>query len=164
FPIEVITDAEYFDWERGVARVSFSAREIPDFENEFLYVEDTFSELELDLKGMCFLQDVIELLAPGAQLPIDDLLSSHVPPSDPSPRRGGPGRRREYDWEGALFHLVAEAELNSIAPDPGAHGAQADIVRKLADWFALNGGKVPSESQLQAYASRALTAIRTVKV
>ncbi|MDQ2762406.1 MAG: hypothetical protein M3Y22_02590, partial [Pseudomonadota bacterium] len=74
--------------------------------------------------------------------------------------KGGPGRRREYDWDGALFHLIGEAEKNGIAQDPEAHGAQADIKRKLADWFSLNGGKVPADSQLQSYAARALAAIR----
>lgn len=59
-----------------------------------------------------------------------------------------------------MFHLIGQAEKNCIAPDPDAHGAQADIKRMLADWFSLNGGKVPADSQLQTFAARALNSIR----
>jgi len=99
-------------------------------------------------------------MAPNADIPKADLFSSPAEQSETPARIGGPGRRREHDWDGALLHLVGQAEKNSIAPDPDAHGAQADIVRLLAEWFHMKGDKVPAESQLQTFAKRALQAIR----
>ena len=102
----------------------------------------------MDLGDMCFDLAKIEMIAPNAEAPKADLFSVLATQAAEHPvRKPGPGRRREYDWDGALLYLVGQAEKNSIAPDPEAHGAQANIVRVLADW-------------LQAYAKRALEAIR----
>ena len=165
FPIELIIHADELDWEEGLLSVWLHEHTrgwVGEF--DYLELEQEGDDLQVDLSDMCFSLESIEMLAPNGQIPKrDELPSSASRPNDHGSRRGGPGRRREYDWEGASFHLIGEAEKNSIAPDPAAHGAQADIKRKLADWFSSNGGKVPADSQLQAFAARALNAIRNAK-
>ena len=160
FPVEVIVHADDFDWEAGTASGEFSTHDLPkDFESDELSFGENGDYLSYRLTDMCFIGSVIEMMAPGGTLPAGDLFS--ISASQPEARKGGPGRRREYDWDGALLHLIGQAEKNSIAPNPDAHGAQADIKRTLADWFSANGGKVPADSQLQALAKRALEAIRS---
>jgi hypothetical protein len=103
------------------------------------------------LTGVYFLRDSLACFAPSTTEQAVAEASS----------KGGPGRRREYDWDGALIYLIGQAELNGIAPDPEAHGVQADLIKLLADWFSLNGGKVPADSQLQTWAKRVLASIRS---
>jgi len=165
FPVELMIHADDLDWEEGILSIEL-INGIHEWDGDYpsLYFEHDDEYLQVDLKEMCFSLEVIEMLAPNGRIPTRDELPATVTNlGDGGARKGGPGRRREYDWDGALFHLIGEAEKNSIAPDPNAHGAQADIKRKLADWFSANGGKVPAESQLQSYASRALDSIRNAK-
>jgi len=163
FPIEISFFLDVFDWELGKAQGNLEHSEILAKETwEDLGTQYEDSYWDVDLSGMCFNLQTIEMLAPNAATPVADLLNPATSPAELS-RKGGPGRRREYDWDGALLHLIGQAEINAIAPDPDAHGAQADITRVLADWFSDNGGKVPAESQLQSMAKRALDAIRAAK-
>lgn len=163
FPVELLTLADELDWEEGMLSIFLYGEIAKKFDEPYdsLFIEDEKADLQVDLRDMCFSLESIEMLAPNGQIPGRDELPHVVSRAKvQGSRKGGPGRRREYDWEGALFYLIGEAEKNAIAPDPDAHGAQADIKRKLADWFASNGGKVPADSQLQSYAARALSSIR----
>jgi hypothetical protein len=164
FPGAVLVYAEELDWEAGCALVKFHCENISELEGfEELEPQYRDSELTMDLADMCFELEKLEMMAPNGEAPTGDLFSPATQKLEPPVRKPGPGRRREYDWDGALLYLVGQAEKNSIAPDPGAHGAQANIARVLADWFSLHGGKVPADSQLQACAKRALDAIRETK-
>ena len=116
------------------------------------------SWLDFDLSGLSFTLSMIEMLAPSAPPPPNDLFTATSLKSDT--RAGGPGRRRTHDWDGALLFLIGEAERNAIAPDPDAHGAQADVAKLMADWFAEQGAPIPANSQLQAKAKLVLAHIR----
>ena len=163
-PIQVVVFADDADWESGTVTATFDWEMSEAIEGyEELLMEGRLSELQIDLHEMCFLLSEIEMLAPGDNtklaLAFDLFKGSVAAPA----RTAGPGRRREYDWEGALLYLLGEAEKNGIAPLPDARGAQADIQNLLADWFSANGGKVPADSQLQSFAGKALRAIRSAK-
>ncbi len=164
FPIEVITLADDINWDDGTLSIDWDLGGIPDHDQDYLIRSEEDSHLAFALSEMCFELGSIEMMAPNAEAPKVDLFSlTETSMPDANARKGGPGRRREYDWDGALLHLIGQAEMHSIASDPHAHGAQADIVRRLADWFSLNGGKVPADSQLQSLARRALEAIKAAK-
>lgn len=158
-PIEAALWVDEFDWELGTAKgslqfaVCFNADAFEDvlgtYENGWV---------ELDLSGLVFPLSLIEMLAPNASAPPVDLLSPKI--AGPKMREGGPGRRRKHYWDGALMSLIGEAERNSIAADPEAHGAQADIAARLADWFATRDLPIPVNSQLQERARDVLASIR----
>lgn len=158
-PIESALWLDEFDWELGTAKgslqfaVFFNAEA---FEDALRTYENAW--IELDLSGLVLPLSLIEMLAPNASPPPIDLLT---PKSfGPKIREGGPGRRRKHDWDSALISLIGEAERNSIAADPDAHGAQADIATRLADWFATRDLPIPGNSQLQERARDILISIR----
>lgn len=147
-PIESAIWLDEFDWELGTAKGSLQYAVFlnPDaFEDEIGAYEHGW--IEFDLSGLVFPLALIEMLAPNVSAPPVDLLSPKI--AVPKMREGGPGRRRKHDWDGALMSLIGEAERNSIAADPEAHGAQADIAARLADWFATRDLPIPANSQLQ---------------
>ena len=158
-PIEATLWLDDFDWELGTAKGSLQSAVFFDPE-AFEDVLGTYENgwIELDLSGLVFPLSLIEMLAPNASAPPVDLLSPKVAGS--KMREGGPGRRRKHDWDGALMSLIGEAERNSIAADPDAHGAQADIAARLADWFATRDLPIPANSQLQERARDVLASIR----
>ena len=61
--------------------------------------------------------------------------------------RGAPPR---YDWEGCM------CELGAIAHDEGLPETQAELVRRVLDWFSASAGPegVPSESAVKQRVSR----------
>lgn len=158
-PVEAALWLESFDWELGTANGSLQCLDTAALERfeetQRLY---TNSWVEVDLFDLRFELAFIEMLAPNASPPALDLLS--VSDTAPKRRQGGPGRRRKHDWDGALMSLIGEAERNSIAADPEAHGAQADIAARLADWFAQRDLPIPANSQLQEKARDVLASIR----
>lgn len=158
-PIEVILQIDHFDWESGTARGDLRHVDLinGDFYEDLL-AQRKDSWLAFDLAGLSFPLSLIEMLAPNASPPPEDLFS--LEKLKGTDRIAGPGRRRKHDWDGALLHLIGEAERNAIAPDPDAHGAQADIVKLMADWFADNGAAIPANSQLQAKAKQVLEQVR----
>lgn len=159
FPIEAIFQIDFFDWEAGVARGSMQHTTIiyPEIFEE-LKGQHGKSWLEFDLSGLSFTLSMIEMLAPSTPPPPNDLFTAT--PLKLGTRVGEPGRRRTHDWDGALLFLIGEAERNAIAPDPDAHGAQADVAKLMADWFAERGAPIPANSQLQAKAKLVLEHIR----
>jgi hypothetical protein len=158
-PVEAALWLEDFDWELGTAKGSLHHAVLFNPE-AFQDVLGTYEDgwIELDLSGLVFPLSLIELLAPNASPPPVDLLSPKS--GGLKMREGGPGRRRKHDWDGALMSLIGKAERNSIAADPEAHGAQADIADRLADWFASRDLPVPANSQLQERARDVLASIR----
>lgn len=158
-PVETALWLEEFDWETGSVKGSLQHAVFlyPDgFEDVSPLYSDSW--LEVDLYDLRFDLTLIEMLAPNAPAPLNDLLSAKQ--ALPQKREGGPGRRRKHDWDGALMSLIGEAERNSIAADPDAHGAQADIAARLADWFATRDLPIPANSQLQERARDVLASIR----
>ncbi|SOB79006.1 hypothetical protein SAMN06297144_0324 [Sphingomonas guangdongensis] len=158
-PVEATLQIDHFDWEAGVARGSMRHTTIiaPDYYEELQGTHGK-SWLTFDLSGLSFPLSMIEMLAPNAPAPPDDFFARM--PANPEVKVGGPGRRRTHDWDGALLFLIGEAERNAIAPDPDAHGAQADVAKLMADWFAEQGAAIPVNSQLQAKAKLVLDHIR----
>ena len=69
-------------------------------------------------------------------------------------------RLSKYDWIASLQYLIAVAEIDGLVSDPNAHGAQASVEKKLADWFAVNAGKQPSEASIRPYAAKVVQAVR----
>lgn len=160
-PVELALQLEHFDWEAGTARGGLQYATlfyIKAFEELHTQHEDSW--LECNLSGLSFDLSEIEMLAPVAKPPTLDLVNEGKVAETKLPRTAGPGRRRVHDWDGALLYLIGEAERNAIAPDPEAHGAQANLVKMLADWFAKQGSAIPSNSQLQEKAKRVLQGIR----
>lgn len=158
-PVELILQLEHLDWESGTARgeLRYVGMIHGDLYEE-LSAQSKDSWLTIDLAGLSFPLSLIEMLAPNAAPPPADLFSlEQVKGGD---RVAGPGRRRKHDWDGALLYLIGEAERNAIAPDPDAHGAQADVVKLMADWFANKGAPIPANSQLQAKAKQVLEHVR----
>jgi hypothetical protein len=152
FLIEMFMSNDFIDWENGTVSGDLLYYE-KKIERNWLDIRRFFedSHWNVELSGMCFELTAIEMLAPSAVIPSSDLFSLPATAISEPKRMGGPGRRREYDWEGALLYLLGQAEINAIAPDPNAHGAQADIKRLLAD------------SQLESLAKRALESVRNAK-
>jgi hypothetical protein len=73
-------------------------------------------------------------------------LDSHRP-SVATPKHAG-GRPPKYEWERALAHIAALANL----PDglPTGPKAQADITRLMNDWFVLKQGTHPDDTDKRA--------------
>src|SRR5215204_3770925 len=158
FPVELSAGMEIFDWEQGITRGSLHNLEIAEYYEEPI-PQRSDSWIDVDLSGLCFDLHLIEMLAPSASVPTQSLFATSAE-SPGGQKRGGPGRRRHHDWDGVLLYLIGEAERNEIAPDPDAHGAQADVANMMADWFAAQGSPVPVSSQLQTMAKRVLEHIR----
>lgn len=68
------------------------------------------------------------------------------------------GARRKWDWEGALCSIIVEANSN---PDglPEGFGAQAEIGRRLAEWFRNNQNGEPVPSEIGARSARIVQTI-----
>lgn len=75
-------------------------------------------------------------------------------------RPNGGGRPRKHDWEGALIHIATLANH----PDglPSGPGAQAEIARRIADWFAGSVGETPADSEIRRRAARIMQALEAV--
>src|SRR4051794_21121860 len=73
------------------------------------------------------------------------ILSNLLPKTGPLPRTGKRGRRRVYDREWALSHLV---EILSTDPD-GLASPQSLFIDRLRSRFADHGRPVPGETWLK---------------
>lgn len=153
---ERLTDCivpQEFWWARGEA--ALDARwQTSDFETES-YPESRYSRDREVWKAYR-----VEFLTRDIEGLVGEPYSANQNAAD-TKSNGGPGRRKEHDWEGALLYLIGQAELHGIAQTPDAHGMQSDIANMIGDWFGKNSSKVPVSSQLQAMAKRVLTAIKT---
>jgi hypothetical protein len=161
-PVDTLAFLDAVDWERGTAK-----GELHDLGKRYEYLVEEWVPAHkdiwysIDLADMNFPLSMIEMLAPNAPAPVDDLFARKA--NTAVAAKGGPGRRRKHDWDGALLYLLGEAERNAIAPDPSAHGTQADIASMMADWFAKQGADIPANSQLQSMAGRVLRQIEATR-
>lgn len=149
--------ADSLDWEAGTLRIESI---FPDESWRELFLDDdamfhsgsylaqprfSWLEFEVELAGLCFERSAIEMLTGLEQ-----------------PKWAGtaarPSRPRKWDWDGALAHVVAEANRN---PDglPDGYGAQASIEKLMLDWFVDQHGEAPVESELRLRAKRILAAV-----
>lgn len=69
------------------------------------------------------------------------------------------GRPPIWDWDGAMTHIIAIANM----PDglPSGRGAQASIEGSLHDWFIQTAGNSPSESEIRKRASAIMKRLKT---
>jgi len=104
----------------------------------------------IELKGLSFEREKIEMLQPGVQI-------SHQPAA--LVMRRPLGRPRKWDWDGATMHLLTIAQT----PDglPLGPGGQANIERELAEWFVKTTGDGPSPSQIRQHASKVMRTLKT---
>lgn len=102
-------------------------------------------EVRCEALGVNFQQAEIEMIVLNAGKSVDPL-------SAPTGQDCTTGRRRKYDWEGALIGVIALA--NSPDGLPTGYGAQAKIERMLAGWFQKTHGVEPSSSELRLRARR----------
>lgn len=67
------------------------------------------------------------------------------------------GRPEKWDWEGALIHVIAEA--NTVNGLPTDRGAQAQIEKMISEWFMWKTGNSPADSEIRKRASAVMKAI-----
>ncbi len=141
---EALWDA-YDDFKNGV---EYAVWATGDFKAK---VPMDFSDVTLTVVGLQF--DRKALVSSFGEEP--------QPPETPAIAiRSNGGRPRKYDWEGALIHIAALANH----PDglPTGSGAQAEIARRIADWFEGSGGETPADSEIRRRAARIMQALGPV--
>ena len=124
-------------------------------DSEILATEFERPEYEYNFSGMCFLQNVIEMLLPSAELTPVKPMTSNVE------GRRSIGRPQKWDWDGAMAHIVAEAQT----PDglPTGAGAQAKIEAMMQAWFIDQFGDAPATSQIRRRASTIIQSLERPK-
>jgi hypothetical protein len=159
-PIGAFIYADMFDFESG--RLECDELTMAHLE-KFLFEEtDEFntnfehSTLEVRLFGMCFELGSIEMLAPGAPSPLPIRFDEASTPATKS--RGGPGRARKWDWDGALAYIAAVANKPDGLPE--GHGAQAAVERMIAEWFVARTDGSPPESEIRKRAAQVMSAVQ----
>lgn len=140
------------DWEAGKMLCDFipDKRERPD--HLFYNVEDIIATeydnntVTAKFDDMHLERSKIELLLPSHRIPFGD--GSEKPAPNETRRVGRPPK---WDWEGALAHVVAQAQT----PDglPTGPGAQAKVEAMIAEWFVAEKGNAPSISQIRTRAA-----------
>lgn len=143
---ELIGDAPWDDFDGFRNGVEYAVWATGDFKAK---VPMDFSDVTLTVVGLQF--DRKALLSSFGEEP--------QPPETPAIaiRTNGGGRPPKYDWEGALIHIAALANH----PDglPSGSGAQAEIARRIADWFESTGGDCPADSEIRRRAARIMQAL-----
>ncbi len=117
----------------------------------FVASEFDRANYRVNFSGLSFEARKIELLLPSMKL-------ERVTGGTSELRVGRSiGRPRKWDWDGALAHVVSQAQL----PDglPTGPGAQAKIEMLIAEWFMDETGNAPAISQIRGKASRVIQMI-----
>ena len=90
-------------------------------------------------------------------------ISSSSVKSPPNRQEVNPSveRPKKHDWEGALISIVVWAN----GPDglPTGYGAQAEIERRMAEWFQDNQASEPSKSEIRKRAARIMNEVELAK-
>ena len=150
--------ADEVDFESGILRMEeFPSRNVNDVlfgEEHDFWSEYDDGELDVELGGLSFELPAIEMLAPNAP-PLVPISTKEV--HAPRPTRGGPGRNRKWDWEGALARVVSIANTPDGLPE--GHGAQAAIERMISEWFTATTSGQPPESEIRKRAAQVMRAI-----
>lgn len=150
--------ADVVDWENGALAGTISPTLTGNEEYLFWDSEEHLNgEYDpvhwiVELKGLCFKRDVIEMMLPTMDLVADPL------PSLRSSVRSNIGRPPKWDWEGAMAHIVSIAQH----PDglPLGDGAQAQIESMFADWFFSKTGNSPATSQIRQRAQIIMASVK----
>lgn len=144
--------AQSIDWESGSLDIEIQESDIDsdlfDHDDELRGGSLENPNFKIRLEGLCFQREQIEMLQPSFELgPTTKRTASS---------KARVGRPRTWDWDAATLHLLNIAQT----PDglPTGAGAQAQIERLLADWFADTYGDAPSESQIRTHAQKAMRA------
>lgn len=150
--------ASEIDFDEGVLTASYlpndgDLREVFFYQSDLLASQFERADFEAHIQGLSFEFRSIEMLLPSLELT-----------SKPNSRTMQPewrkqvGRPPKWDWEGALAHVVAQAQT----PDglPTGQGAQARIEEMISGWFIDQTGESPAASLVR---SRASKVIRTLE-
>jgi hypothetical protein len=140
-----------FDWQNGIMECEYIGDEHLRLDwlfgsQDFVGSEFPNADYTVSFSGLKFEASRIELMLPSAQL-----LANIEKGTGTSVARHI-GRPRQWDWDGAMAHIVAEAQK----PDglPTGHGAQAKVEAMIAAWFEDQTGNSPAVSQIRSKASR----------
>mgnify|MGYP003670918167 CR=1 FL=1 len=141
-----VLESDWLPTERGIVEMFFPTA-------EYEYSEFENADYSCRLEGLSFDKARIEMMLPNLAMGETGLsnrssstVGRHV------------GRPRTWDWDGAMAHIVAQAQT----PDglPTGHGAQARIETMIAEWFESEVGGSPAVSQIR---KRASTIMRTME-
>lgn len=154
--------ATEIDWDAGVLKAEYLPGEgelqevfFPD--SELLGSDLDRPEFEAVLEGLSFEFGKIEMLLPSMELgqTIGFTSAQHE-------RRKPVGRPQKWDWEGAMAHVISQAQH----PDglPTGPGAQAKIEALISEWFVREMLDTPSSSQVRQRAAKIIQMIETPKI
>jgi hypothetical protein len=150
--------ATAIDWDQGLVEAQVESDQSNDEHlfwdaDELLASDFKDPSYFLTLSGLCFELERIEMLQPSTEL---------VPQPHGAAEQGARmGRPRTWDWDGATTHLLTIAQT----PDglPTGPGAQAQIERRIADWFMTTTGNAPAESQVRQHSTKIMRALKRPK-
>jgi len=152
--------SEGIDWDNNALKLDWLDEQALAIEWFFPSQDYVGSEFErptykVRFSNLSFEARRIELLLPSMKL---EKASSDIVKFGPSRTAGRP---RKWDWDGALAHVVAEAQ----APDglPTGPGAQAKVEGLIAQWFVDETGNAPAISQIRSRASRVMQMIENAR-
>lgn len=165
-PIEVdpgfFIFSEELDWETGKLRASAIEGRGDIFELFFYDQAEHMgtslprASFDAEMSGLKFEFSEIELLLPSAVLQQSFSFTTST-----ITRQANVGRPARWDWEGAMVHVITQAQT----PDglPTGHGAQARIEEMIAGWFLQETGDAPSPSQVRQRAANIMRTLETPK-
>jgi hypothetical protein len=145
--------ASEIDWESGTLKTDW----VPDDKevrrwlfprNDFLDCSEFESpDFEAQFQGLAFSAAAVEMLLPNTRLQ-----SKYIGDANPNTSPARLGRPLKWDWEGALAHIITQAQT----PDglPTGPGSQARLEEMMADWFIAQTGEAPAQSQIRNRASK----------
>ena len=148
--------ADVVDWEKGTLKANLHSQTIKGdqslSEDEHLASQFDEPDFEVELSGLCFPMDDVEMLQPGYELSRTATLHTGAKAI---------GRPPKWDWEGAMAHMTGLAQR----PDglPIGSGAQAQIEHIIADWFVATIGDCPAISQIRSRAQAIMRSIEKTK-
>ena len=150
-PLGFLVFCTKFDWKSSQLECDFIDDDVLKLDwlfgtQDFVGSEFPKADYNVKFLDLKFEANRIELLLPSAQF------SASVEKGTGTSNPRHIGRPRQWDWDGALAHIVAKAQT----PDglPTGHGAQAKVEAMIAAWFEDQTGNSPAISQIRSKASR----------
>lgn len=150
--------ATSIEWDTGSLSVDWfeahgSFAEAIFLDGEMFGTDFEEPHFSAEFEGLSFSFQEIELLLPQIELrPSSGFVAE-------ARERNAPlGRPAKWNWEGALAHVISQAQT----PDglPTGQGAQARIEEMISSWFVAETGNCPASSQVR---QRASTIMRTLE-
>lgn len=140
-----------FDWQNSQMNCDYIDDDVLKLDwlfgsQDFVASDFPNADYTVKFSGLKLEANRVELLLPSSQF------SSTIETGNSTSIPRHIGRPRQWDWDGALAHIVAKAQT----PDglPTGHGAQAKVEAMIAAWFEDQTGNSPAISQIRAKASR----------